>query len=1088
MLLKKSNKFIFAFSLIELMVSLITISCIAAAFSPIISKKLSMSSIMVSKPSGGSEGDSSGSCPSGQYMPSGTNTCTKCSDTFSGCSICTESECLVCNSGFNLFNGQCELNSCPANTIKITTNGKDLCVTQYNMGDRSEFPVNISNVSVVSVGTSCTADACCWQGKTSESCDSENGGYSGCNRTVCTYYAAEKICNNLNYGGMGWRLPTKDELAGFDPTTNSKYKGTSGLMLCDDDSGYGSAQCADYYNCDTNYYECSSNHIWCVQTIQPSNWKTSTYAMGSGSWSSWSSTGTRYAYSVRCVSNLTCATKFNSNCLDCSDTTCTVCKKGYVVNKNGQCIADPCPENTVYVEADGKELCVTQYNMGDKTEFPVNVSGVSVVSTGTNCSANACCWQGRTSNYCNSDNGDYSGCNRTLCTQYAAEIICNNLNYGGLTWRLPTKDELAGFYPTYSKDLGTSGLMLCDYYSGYGSARCDDYDVCDGSYDGNCYPYYVWSSALNSSFNAYLYCLHARSWGLNSFNRREANSVRCVSNIACTKFGSNCTDCSDSACTACKEGYAVKNSQCVACSSAFGSGCTSCSSSACTACSDGHILKDGKCIVSPCPTNTVYVAAGNKELCVTQYNMGDKTEFPVNVSGVSVVSTNSNCNANACCWQGTTASPCNSINGDYSGCNRTLCTQYAAEKICNNLNYGGMSWRLPTKDELKGFDPGSYSINKGTSGLMLCDYGSGYGSAYCHGCYVCNGSSSGSCSPDRIWCSTLYSSSSAYNYYLYSGSWTQDQYERRHAFSVRCVSPLSEKTCKDTFGNGCVECSSSACTRCVDGYNLKDGQCVACSSAFGINCTSCSSSACTICKEGYGIKDGQCVTCSDAFGAGCTSCSSSACNICSSGYTLKNGKCVVVPTCPANTVKITVSGKDLCVTQYNMGDKTEFPVNVSGVSVVSTNSYCGADACCWQGRTANNSCNSNNGDYSGCKRTVCTQYAAEIICNNLNYGGMSWRLPTEDELAGFDPDTYSRYKGASGLMLCDELSGYGSAECYKCSACAGSDNGNCEPYHVWSSTLYSSSSAYEYFLGYGSWNSNHGNKRYASSVRCVSEL
>ena len=47
--LKKNKIFkkVFAFSLVELMISLITISCIAAAFAPVITKKLNKSSVAV---------------------------------------------------------------------------------------------------------------------------------------------------------------------------------------------------------------------------------------------------------------------------------------------------------------------------------------------------------------------------------------------------------------------------------------------------------------------------------------------------------------------------------------------------------------------------------------------------------------------------------------------------------------------------------------------------------------------------------------------------------------------------------------------------------------------------------------------------------------------------------------------------------------------------------------------------------------------------------------------------------------------------------------------------------------------------------
>ncbi len=894
-MIKITTKTLKAFSLIELMVSLITISCIAAAFSPIISKKLSMSSIMVSKPSGGSGGDSSGTCPLGQYMSSTTNTCTNCSDTFENCSICTESECLVCKSGLSLNAGKCEVGSCPPYTIKVTADDKDLCVTQYNMGDKTEFPVNVSGVKVVSTNRNCSANACCWRGQTADPsyCDSENGGYSGCKRTVCTQYAAEIICNSLNYYGLSWRLPTKDELAGFDPTAYSINKGTSGLMLCDGNSGYGSAQCSNYDVCDgsDNGY-CYPYDVWSSTLYSSSD--AYYYYLGVGSWGR-RGVSRLGAYSVRCVSAISCANKFGSNCTDCSDTACTTCNDGYVL-KDGQC-----------------KTCSDDFGTGC-----------------TSCSSSAC----------------------TACS--------------------------------------------------------------------------------------------------NGYALKNGQCKSCPD-----AFGSNCTSCSSSACTACSNGYALKNGQCKTCPDAFGSNCTSCSSSACTACKEGYAVKDGQCIVNPCPANTVYVYANGKDFCVTQYNMGDKTEFPVNVSGVTVVSTNSNCSENACCWQGRTSDSgkCDLENCGYSGCKRTVCTHYAAEIICNSLNYGGLSWRLPTKDELAGFDLDTYSINKGASGLMLCDRNSDYGSAQCDNYDVCGGSFDGSCRPYDVWSSTLYSSSSAYSYYLSSGSWNQNDRNRRYARSVRCVSNIG---CANKFGSNCLDCSDSACTTCKEGYVVKDGQCKTCPDAFGSNCTDCSDSACTACKEGYVVKDGQ---------------------------------CVVAPTCPPNTIKITADGKDFCVTQYNMGDKTEFPVNVSGVAVVSTNSYCSADACCWQGMTAQYY-NSVNGGYSGGYRTVCTQYAAEIICNSLTYYGLSWRLPTSSEFAGFSLSTYSINKGASGLMLCDEYSGYGSAQCDSYNVCRGAYGGDCYPYGVWGRTFYDSSGSYcnGNRLSSGIKYHSYYNSRSAFSVRCVSEL
>ena len=75
-------------------------------------------------------------------------------------------------------------------------------------------------------------------------------------------------------------------------------------------------------------------------------------------------------------------------------------------------------------------------------------------------------------------------------------------------WRMPTRTELskwASNITSISRNQGDNGLRLCDDYSGYGSARCFNYYVCDGSGNGWCYPNYVWSSTTNGSNYYYRY-------------------------------------------------------------------------------------------------------------------------------------------------------------------------------------------------------------------------------------------------------------------------------------------------------------------------------------------------------------------------------------------------------------------------------------------------------------------------------------------------------------------------------------------------------------------------------------------------------
>ena len=69
-----------AFSLIELTISLITISCIMAAFAPIITKKLKISS--------------SSSSPISTVKP-------ECSKFSEDCKLCYSNSCLICNKNCN---------------------------------------------------------------------------------------------------------------------------------------------------------------------------------------------------------------------------------------------------------------------------------------------------------------------------------------------------------------------------------------------------------------------------------------------------------------------------------------------------------------------------------------------------------------------------------------------------------------------------------------------------------------------------------------------------------------------------------------------------------------------------------------------------------------------------------------------------------------------------------------------------------------------------------------------------------------------------------------------------------------------------
>ena len=183
----------------------------------------------------------------------------------------------------------------------------------------------------------------------------------------------------------------------------------------------------------------------------------------------------------------------------------------------------------------GTPVCVTKYNIGD---IPNATNGgiatsVKTVQTNRTCSAKSCCWQGKTANPCDSSGTSYSGCNRTVCTWHAGNASCQALAYSGTKagdWRLPTKDEIskwASNINTINTNQGDNGLRLCDYFSGYGAARCDNYLVCDGASSDTCYPFEVWSSTPNGG-KYYFFNLSSSSFYQNSQYPSYAESVRCV--------------------------------------------------------------------------------------------------------------------------------------------------------------------------------------------------------------------------------------------------------------------------------------------------------------------------------------------------------------------------------------------------------------------------------------------------------------------------------------------------------------------------------------------------------------------------------
>ena len=156
--------------------------------------------------------------------------------------------------------------TCPENTLEMQVNNKKICMMKYNLGDGEFYmPTGIVVAQADNVNTPCQYDSkCCWQGQTSRTCYNVNGDYSGCNRTVCDYNAAEYGCANLNFGELVWRLPTAEEVTYITDNLYSVSvgKGNDGLMFCDWDS-YPNQSDTCRYDTTAN---CSRQGVTSIQT------------------------------------------------------------------------------------------------------------------------------------------------------------------------------------------------------------------------------------------------------------------------------------------------------------------------------------------------------------------------------------------------------------------------------------------------------------------------------------------------------------------------------------------------------------------------------------------------------------------------------------------------------------------------------------------------------------------------------------------------------------------------------------------------------------------------------------------------------
>lgn len=189
---------------------------------------------------------------------------------------------------------------------------------------------------------------------------------------------------------------------------------------------------------------------------------------------------------------------------------------GAVTSGNAPTKQSDCEPFGVYISASqngGKAICVSKYNPGENRDGSPNLTGVTAVPVGTNCTGGNCCWTGKTASTCGTGtNGmTYSGCNRTVCQWNAANTICKNwkpINGSNAAGRLPTYAEFTawkstGLVPDNGGKPGlmnwnsstNSGLQLCNASLNLaGASLCWPLDNgCLGASNNGCYPYDIWS-------------------------------------------------------------------------------------------------------------------------------------------------------------------------------------------------------------------------------------------------------------------------------------------------------------------------------------------------------------------------------------------------------------------------------------------------------------------------------------------------------------------------------------------------------------------------------------------------------------------
>ena len=519
------RKFTLAFSLIELMISLVIVSLIAAAFSPVITKRIkndvvavgsAVSSIRAECEDFNQKGGHCSACidklcilcdincTSDQYKNIGKCECENCASKSNGCLSCNSKDCTKCQSGYYL-NSEKKCSPCPAGSSCDGLNQ-----TQCEAGFYQDE-----------------------QGKGDcKPCFTNDGKYSAKGATSCSSCSAGTYPVDKNWewhwdGQYHYGIACANCPAGYYCPD-----GKNAIACLASNNKYTNAQ---------NQTSCKSCPAGQFATDDTVNWGANIRGIRCGTcgagWACPGGDSVPYicpngTYQDREGQGSCKNSSYGANCIKVDSTTgaCTQCNAGYKISGYG-CVPEFYCTGQAFVKIGN--LCVTKYNMGDNEENLIpsaaGVTGYFMSNSGDkrDCdSSGKCCWSGSTSSNCDMANGDYSGCYRTICTWKAANAICANYNKNGKTWRLPKSKEMENWLP-YTVGKGSNGLMLCDDGSAKGGLTKCDYSGCAGGIFSYCQASYV-----HADVSGTVGWLYDGNWHtLGSRNSSLGYSVRCVTDI-----------------------------------------------------------------------------------------------------------------------------------------------------------------------------------------------------------------------------------------------------------------------------------------------------------------------------------------------------------------------------------------------------------------------------------------------------------------------------------------------------------------------------------------------------------------------------